>query len=75
MPKVSDHFIVGVHAPPRWTSDIVGNTEWGEDMADLDVLSALESVAPEFAIPSVIEDRITPIGVSVLLPTSFEMGC
>lgn len=68
MPEVSDHFIVGVHAPPRWTGDIVGNVEWGENIAgvDLDTLRSLERVAPEFAIPTVIEDRITPIRVRAL---------
>lgn len=73
MPKVSDHFVVGVNAPPRWTVDIVGNVEWREDTTNLDTLSTLKSIAPEFAIPSVLDDRITPISirVSVPIPTSF----
>ncbi|KAI0726529.1 hypothetical protein C8Q72DRAFT_796591 [Fomitopsis betulina] len=63
MPKVSDHFVVGVNAPPRWTVDIVGNVEWREDTTNLDTLSTLKSIAPEFAIPSVLDDRITPISI------------
>lgn len=74
MPEISDHFIVGVHAPPRWTGDLIGNVEWGENTAsaDLDALRSLESVAPSFAIPTTIEDRIAPICVRASFPSRVD---
>ncbi|KZT69093.1 hypothetical protein DAEQUDRAFT_757108 [Daedalea quercina L-15889] len=63
MSSESGSFIIGVHAPPHWTSDLIGNMEWGENIADLDVLSPLTSISPNFAFGTILEDCILPISV------------
>ncbi|KAH9916055.1 uncharacterized protein B0H18DRAFT_1107757 [Fomitopsis serialis] len=59
----SDPGLISVHTPPHWTKDLVRNLEWGASIDNLDLLSKLESIAPEYAIPTVLEDRIVPISV------------
>ncbi|KAH9924090.1 uncharacterized protein B0H18DRAFT_1120162 [Fomitopsis serialis] len=62
----SDPGLISVHTPPHWTKDLVRNLEWGANIDNLDLLSKLESIAPEYAIPTVLEDRIVPISVGTI---------